>query len=753
MSTYSGGVFATKYSAYLTYRGSATAAALNVSQPKIGYVYDITKGGTLTPGNITVQQGDAVVYLGQGWTHCNNGGADQAIADLFSQFDELLEEIGETDFSKFALKTELPTVPTNVSAFTNDAGYLTQHQSLANYALKTEIPNVSNFAPYSAIPQNVSQLTNDAHYLTEAVVSNRVRKVDDLAQDTDAADGEIVQLTTDGRFYRFTEPQAEGESGTWTVVNQPADIASNDQILSQTNSGKLTATLGMSYNSTNQHLELKGINDAVVAFVDMAVFIKDGMLENVEKYTTPEQGVTVAVPYLKFTFNTDSGKSVIRISFADLIDTFDGSNVDLTSAFVKAATYSAPAIGDSMNVAIGKLLKGHEDNAAAIATKQNNLTFDDAPETGSNNPVKSGGIKTAIDAVARTAAQGLKCVDLTTYSGGVNGEIVKHTGADTAQYTNGWDYKLTAKEFESGDKILIVDAPYSNVKQGFDAASLISDKYFVKVADGILYHGREPMYNDDYDLYVGEKGYPAVGDTILGRPNYSTKMTPCYEVTEVVSSTYPFVVKFVKNDFERTLTINQQVSCYNFTNGDGVTITLVGSWSDDYYTRGVSLYDTYHSVEVYHDGKIYEVAVGDIKCALSDDLDVHEWNQHNSQPSSASDVSALQQRMTAAETAINGKATTTQGGYADSALQSVTAAGSGFITLSATAKSGNNGAKTQALSASLTVQAVSTADSNHQGLAEASDVKAAIAATANTYATTEEINAIFTPASSSSSES
>ena len=35
-------------------------------------------------------------------------------------------------------KPTIPTVPTNVSAFTNDAGYLTQHQSLANYYTKTE---------------------------------------------------------------------------------------------------------------------------------------------------------------------------------------------------------------------------------------------------------------------------------------------------------------------------------------------------------------------------------------------------------------------------------------------------------------------------------------------------------------------------------------------------------------------------------------------------------------------------------------
>lgn len=37
-------------------------------------------------------------------------------------------------------KPTIPTVPTDVSAFTNDAGYLTGHQDLSSYALKSEIP-------------------------------------------------------------------------------------------------------------------------------------------------------------------------------------------------------------------------------------------------------------------------------------------------------------------------------------------------------------------------------------------------------------------------------------------------------------------------------------------------------------------------------------------------------------------------------------------------------------------------------------
>lgn len=52
----------------------------------------------------------------------------------------------------------IPTVPTKVSAFENDKGYLTSHQSLTDYAKKTEIPTV---------PTNISAFTNDTGYLTQ----------------------------------------------------------------------------------------------------------------------------------------------------------------------------------------------------------------------------------------------------------------------------------------------------------------------------------------------------------------------------------------------------------------------------------------------------------------------------------------------------------------------------------------------------------------------------------------------------------
>ena len=57
----------------------------------------------------------------------------------------------------YAKKSEIPTIPTKISDFENDVGYLTSHQSLAEYAKKTEIP---------IVPTKVSAFENDKGYLT-----------------------------------------------------------------------------------------------------------------------------------------------------------------------------------------------------------------------------------------------------------------------------------------------------------------------------------------------------------------------------------------------------------------------------------------------------------------------------------------------------------------------------------------------------------------------------------------------------------
>lgn len=59
-------------------------------------------------------------------------------------------------YADLSNKPAIPTVPTNVSAFNNDAGYLTQHQSLAGYATESWVQQQG----YSTFDGNYNNLTN-----------------------------------------------------------------------------------------------------------------------------------------------------------------------------------------------------------------------------------------------------------------------------------------------------------------------------------------------------------------------------------------------------------------------------------------------------------------------------------------------------------------------------------------------------------------------------------------------------------------
>ena len=121
----------------------------------------------------------------------------------------LTEHQSLTDYAK---KSEIPTVPTNVGAFTNDKGYitsipseyvteselnskgyLTQHQDLSAYAKKTDLPTV---------PTNVSAFTNDSGYLTsipseyitESELASEIEEINSILNAIDTIVSEINEV-------------------------------------------------------------------------------------------------------------------------------------------------------------------------------------------------------------------------------------------------------------------------------------------------------------------------------------------------------------------------------------------------------------------------------------------------------------------------------------------------------------------------------------------------------------------------------
>ena len=190
---------------------------------------------------------------------------------------------GKPDLTKYAKKTDLPT---KVSDLTNDAGYLTEHQSLtayakktdlnsyakktdipdvsdfatkseipdvSNFASKSEIPDVSNFATKSEIPDvsgkadkselpsRVSDLTNDSGYLTANDLPDFLTDsdIEDFAKKSDVPTN-ISDLTNDAGYITSTNLRIPAE---WNINDSMRDLI--DDINDDT-----TATPGKVYLGT-----------------------------------------------------------------------------------------------------------------------------------------------------------------------------------------------------------------------------------------------------------------------------------------------------------------------------------------------------------------------------------------------------------------------------------------------------------------------------------------------------------------------
>ncbi len=96
--------------------------------------------------------------------------------------------------------TEIPTVPTKVSAFDNDAGYLTQHQSLTDYPKKTELANVATSGDYTDLI-NTPTIPSTEGLATETYVQNKIAEVVNSAPGTLDTLNELAQaLGNDPNF-------------------------------------------------------------------------------------------------------------------------------------------------------------------------------------------------------------------------------------------------------------------------------------------------------------------------------------------------------------------------------------------------------------------------------------------------------------------------------------------------------------------------------------------------------------------------
>ena len=160
--------------------------------------------------------------------------------------------------------------PTNVSSFSNDAGYITTADIPSEYITETELNSaISTKANTSDIPTNVGELSNDAGYITVAGIPSEYItetelddknyvSVEDL--ETMVKDGGIVewedvvnkptvptnnnQLTNGAGYQTASDVEAIVNSKVSSVMNYKGTVANYSDLPSN-------AALGDTYNITN----------------------------------------------------------------------------------------------------------------------------------------------------------------------------------------------------------------------------------------------------------------------------------------------------------------------------------------------------------------------------------------------------------------------------------------------------------------------------------------------------------------------
>ena len=193
-------------------------------------------------------------------------------------------------------KPTIPVVPTNVSAFTNDVPYLTQHQSLANYYTKSEVDaeldtkqdisdafsgdynDLTNKPTIPVVPTNVSAFTNDAGYLTEhQSLANYYTKtetdqaIDDALADIDLSDY-VDKETFDVKEEVISTALNELDANKQDVLTAGANITIQNNVISSTGGTQVQADWNQSDSTAVDYIKNKPTIPDVSGYVEKSVY-------------------------------------------------------------------------------------------------------------------------------------------------------------------------------------------------------------------------------------------------------------------------------------------------------------------------------------------------------------------------------------------------------------------------------------------------------------------------------------------------
>ena len=155
--------------------------------------------------------------------------------------EELTQAINSIDLSAYAKKTDLPTVPTKVSQLENDnnyltsipeeyvtetelnaKGYLTEHQDLSAYALKTEIPSLNGYATTEYVDNAIANVPSGgnvdlSNYYTKEETNALIPSTEGFAT-TQYVDNAVSNIPTTDLSNYYTKAETYSKTEVDTLV-------------------------------------------------------------------------------------------------------------------------------------------------------------------------------------------------------------------------------------------------------------------------------------------------------------------------------------------------------------------------------------------------------------------------------------------------------------------------------------------------------------------------------------------------------
>ena len=236
------------------------------------------------------------------------------------------------DVSSYAHGLVIPAVPQNVGAFTNDAGYLTEHQDISGLATRQEVEDVSAYAhsleipsvqglatdaslqevaaSIPAVPTTLSSFTNDAGYITEH------QSLDGLA--TDASLQELAASI----------PENVQEYDDTSLAQAIEDVSSYARSIQIPEVPRTLSAFTNDVGFLTEHQSLDGLaTDASLQEVASSIpeaYDDSSLAQAIDDVSTYARSLATDASLQEAVEHADSGDA----SVVDYIDTEIGGNLD-----------------------------------------------------------------------------------------------------------------------------------------------------------------------------------------------------------------------------------------------------------------------------------------------------------------------------------------------------------------------------------------------------------------------------------------